>query len=451
MDPTELHLLGYAAALLIGLGLGIEREHNAGADHAVDATTPVPPPGARTFPLIAVTGAVAAHLGTVVVAVGFIGVSLLILLWYWVRTHTGPDPDVGTTTSVAALTAYLLGALAWHQPSLAVAVGVAVFALLAVKYPIHEFAQRMIDERDIVDFCVLLAIAFLLLPLLPDRDMGPYGALNPATVGTLVLLLTLIGWAGYVATRLLGPRWGLLIVGFGGGFVSATATTAVIARTARTHPRARDTLPAALIANIATLLLVVAITRVVDTAVSTALALVFAGAALLLAGEVAFLVYRNRSADRGGRPGTDRPGNHGREDAERADDGDEAGEAPSTGLLERPISVQATLLVVAVLVILLIATRGAADVLGSRGAILAAGVGGLADAHSPALSAAAAVGETLSAQAATVAAATAVGTNLVVKVTLAALVGTPAFALRLAAWLIPPVAVSVAALWIVVT
>lgn len=79
----------------------------------------------------------------------------------------------------------------------------------------------MIDERDITDFCVLLAIAFLVLPLPPDRDIGPYGALNPATIGRLILVLSLIGWVGYVATRILGPRWGLSIVGFAGGFVPA--------------------------------------------------------------------------------------------------------------------------------------------------------------------------------------------------------------------------------------
>lgn len=100
---------------------------------------------------------------------------------------------------VRCLVAFLLGALAWHYPSLAVALGVIVLVLLSVKYPMHQFAERMIDERDITDFCVLLAIAFLVLPLLPDRDVGPYGALNPATIGRLLLMLSLIGWMGYVA------------------------------------------------------------------------------------------------------------------------------------------------------------------------------------------------------------------------------------------------------------
>lgn len=431
VDLTELHVFGYAAALLIGLGIGIEREHNVGTESDTESTTPSTPvelPGARTFPLVALGGAIAAHLGGIVVAVGFVGMSFLMLAWYWIRAHTGPEPDFGTTTSVAALTTYLLGALAWHHPSLAVALGVVVLALLAVKYPIHAFAYRMIDERDITDFCVLLAIAFLVLPLLPDRSLGPYGALNPSTIGKLVLLLSLIGWAGYVATRLLGPRWGLLIVGFGGGFVSATATTAIMARAARQHPEARDTLPAALIANLSTIILVVAITRVVNAEVSAHLALVFGGAALLLSAEVAFLVYRSRAATSG--------------------NGTAPEESPPVGLLNRPISLKATLSLAGILLIMLIATRAAANWLGGGGAVAAAAVGGLADAHAPALAAASAVGDTLSVQSATLAAAAAIGTNLVVKLVLAAVVGSVSFALRLTAWLVPPTAAAGVSLWL---
>lgn len=91
-------------------------------------------PGARTFPLIALAGAVAGHLGTPVVTAGLVGVTALILAWYWVRAHA-PRPDAGTTTAFAALVAFLLGALAWHHPSLAVGLGVIVLVLLAVNTP----------------------------------------------------------------------------------------------------------------------------------------------------------------------------------------------------------------------------------------------------------------------------------------------------------------------------
>ncbi|MFZ2172982.1 MAG: DUF4010 domain-containing protein [Rhodococcus sp. (in: high G+C Gram-positive bacteria)] len=428
MDLTELHAYGYAAALLIGLGLGIEREHDA-ASVVDDGPRRTELPGARTFPLIALAGAVSAHLGTVVVTAGFLGVSALILTWYWVRTH-GARPDIGTTTSFAALVAYLLGALAWHHAPLAVGLGVIVLVLLSVKYPMHVFAERLIDERDIIDFCVLLTIAFLVLPFLPDRDAGPYGALNPATIGRLVLMLSLIGWVGYVATRILGPRWGLLIVGIGGGFVSGAATTAVMGRTARRHPGVPGALPAALVTNFSTIVLVVAITSVVNPEVSAQLAMVFGGAAVLIAAETAFLVLRPRRA--------------------RRDNGDTAAadeEYSTAGLLDRPISIPATLTLAGLLLVLLITTRGAADAFGGGGVIAAAAVGGLADAHAASLAAASAAGETLSVDTATVAAAVAVGTNLLTKLTLATVTGSLSFALRLAAWLALPIAVTAVTLW----
>nr|WP_271210212.1 DUF4010 domain-containing protein [Rhodococcus wratislaviensis]GLK35326.1 membrane protein [Rhodococcus wratislaviensis] len=429
MDIAEFHAYGYAAALLIGLGLGIEREHAARTppDGADPGSWELP--GARTFPLIALAGAIAAHLGTAVVTAAFVGIAALVVGWYWVRTHIPPRPDVGTTTAFAALVAFLLGALAWHYPSLAVALGVIVLVLLSVKYPMHEFAEHMIDERDITDFCVLLAIGFLVLPLLPDRDVGPYGALNPATIGRLVLMLSLIGWVGYVATRILGPRWGLLIVGFGGGFVSGAATTAVMARTARRERDSPDALPAALIVNLSTILLVVGITWVVNSEVSAQLALILGGAAALVVAETAVLVLR---------------GSHDRSSGSRA-----RGTQPATGLLDRPISVPATLSLAGILLVLLVMTKGAADSFGGGGVVAASAVGGLADAHSSSLAASSAAGAEITVDTATVAAVVAVGTNLLTKLVLAAVIGSFRFAVTLAAWLAPPVAVTAATVWVV--
>ncbi|PBC40083.1 hypothetical protein CJ179_33920 [Rhodococcus sp. ACS1] len=429
MDIAEFHAYGYAAALLIGLGLGIEREHTARTPPDGEDPGSWELPGARTFPLIALAGAIATHLGTEVVTAAFVGIAALIVGWYWVRTHIPPRPDVGTTTAFAALVAFLLGALAWHYPSLAVALGVIVLVLLSVKYPMHQFAERMIDERDITDFCVLLAIAFLVLPLLPDRDVGPYGALNPATIGRLLLMLSLIGWMGYVATRILGPRWGLLIVGFGGGFVSGAATTAVMARTARREHDSPDALPAALIVNLSTIVLVVGITWVVNAEVSAQLALIFGGAAALVVAETAVLVLR---------------GSH---DRTPASGGEQA--QPATGLLDRPISVPTTLSLAGILLVLLIMTKGAADMFGGGGVIAASAVGGFADAHSSSLAAASAAGAEITVGTATAAAVVAVGTNLLTKLVLAAVAGSFRFAVTLAVWLAPPVAVTALTVWVV--
>ena len=77
-------------------------------------------------------------------------------------------------------------------------------------------------------------MAFVILPLLPNRGLGPYAVLNPERVWLLVVLLTGIGWVGYIGVRALGPERGLLVTGLAGGFVSASATTASMGRLSRT-------------------------------------------------------------------------------------------------------------------------------------------------------------------------------------------------------------------------
>lgn len=88
----------------------------------------------------------------------------------YLRT-SGQDP--GTTTEIAALVAYLLGALAYTDPSVAVALAVIVAALLASKSRIHRFARQMVSEIELEDAIKFLVAAFVILPLLPDRGIGP--------------------------------------------------------------------------------------------------------------------------------------------------------------------------------------------------------------------------------------------------------------------------------------
>lgn len=148
---------------------------------------------------------------------------------------------------------------------------------------------------------------------------------------------------------------------------------------------------------------------------------------MMIAAETAFLLLRRRGRTPEG--------------------GDGQEQYLSAGLLDRPISIPAPLSLAGILLLLLVVTRGAADVFGGGGAVAAAAVGGLADAHSAALAAASATGESLSVDAATMAATVAVGTNLLTKLTLAAIAGSVSFALRLAAWLAPPVAITVVTMW----
>ena len=203
----------FLVALAIGLLLGLERERG----HFGKL-----PAGSRSFALLSLAGAVAATFSMWAVVVGLGAVAGLMAIAYF-RT-SGEDP--GTTTEIAAIVAYLLGALACSRPAVAGALAVIVALLLVSKDRIHRFARDIVSEVELEDAIKFFVVAFVVLPLLPNQPFGPYGVLNPAKVWLIVVLLTGIGWLGYIGVRALGPRRGLLVTGLAGGFVSASATTA---------------------------------------------------------------------------------------------------------------------------------------------------------------------------------------------------------------------------------
>ena len=87
--------------------------------------------------------------------------------------------------------------------------------------------------RDVYAGVRLLAATFIVLPLLPDRAIDPWGALNPQKLWVLVLLISGLSLVGYVAVRLLGPDRGIALTGLTGGLVSSTAVTLSFARQSR--------------------------------------------------------------------------------------------------------------------------------------------------------------------------------------------------------------------------
>lgn len=397
----------FLVALAIGLLLGLERERSH---------TRKLPAGSRSFALLSLTGAVAAGFGQWVIVVGFLGVGALIALAYF-RTSA---EDPGTTTATAALVAYLLGALAYSRPALAVALAVVVAGLLVSKNRIHRFARDIMTEVELEDAIKFLVVAFVILPLLPDRGLGPYGVLNPEKVWLLVVLLTGIGWVGYMGVRALGPERGLLITGIAGGFVSATATTASMARLSRTTASVRAPLASALLASLATFVQLLIVIAVVDAQVLQRLwPPVAAGAAVLVV--IAAVVYRGAGLAEG----------------DPSPEQDTGAKAAS-----RPFALRPALILAAVLTLALLVGRWGADVLGSGGTVLAAFAAGLADAHAGAVAAAslAAKGD-ISVDTALLAVAAALGSNLIVKTVLAFTAGGRRFGLRFLVGMTPPAVV----------
>ena len=123
-----------------------------------------------------------------------------------------------------------------RQPALAAGVAVVVAILLAARTPLHHFVRSVLTESEVKDALIFAGATLVVLPLLPDRPLGPYGALNPHTIWIIVILVMAISAAGYVAVRMLGARFGLPIAGLASGFISSTATIGAMGARAAKAP-----------------------------------------------------------------------------------------------------------------------------------------------------------------------------------------------------------------------
>lgn len=219
-----------AIALGIGLIVGLERGWKTRGQHAGQRLA-----GVRTFSLAALLGGALAAIATpdryVVLAAGALTVGALVIAGYLISVRE--TRDFGMTTELALLTTFSLGAVSvLGAPFEAVAAAVVMSLLLGLKTEFHSAIERL-ERHELLATLQLLAIAIVLVPLLPDRELGPWQALNPRVIGLLVLLIAGLSYLGYFAVRLLGPRLGLLLTAVLGGLTSSTAVTVAYARRAR--------------------------------------------------------------------------------------------------------------------------------------------------------------------------------------------------------------------------
>ena len=283
------HLPRYLIALAIGLLVGLERERN-----------PTAKAGLRTCALVALAGAASAALAEAfsapsILAVGLGAVAFMIIAAYYHHHEAFHEVDPGTTTIAAVIACYLLGALvlAGHV-RVAVVLAILVTLLLHFKAELGGVARKL-ERRDLVSILQFAVLAFVVLPLLPDRGYGPYAALNPRHVWLMVVLISGLSLAGYVALRLLGREHGPALLGLLGGLVSSTATTLAYSR----HARAAEASVALafeviVTANLVLLLRLSVLALLVAPAIFSVLGPVLGLA--LAAGGVAFAAGRNREA-----------------------------------------------------------------------------------------------------------------------------------------------------------
>jgi uncharacterized membrane protein (DUF4010 family) len=287
----DLRTLGdFATALSIGALIGIEREKRAVTEQDRGIG------GVRTFILIAGLGALAGwlareHQAPWLVGVALVVVGMVIVAGYVLAARKNPE-SLGLTTEVAALVVCLLAAaVLLGERELGVALGVVTAAVLAYKDPLHGIVARL-GWDDVFAGVRLLLATFVILPLLPDRPVDPWGALNPRSLWILVLLISSLSLVGYVATRSLGAHRGTMATGLAGGMVSSTAVTLAFARQSREKGAVGTALAAGILLAWSVMFVRVLIeVLVVNAALARPLAPALAGLALA-SGLCAWVLFR---------------------------------------------------------------------------------------------------------------------------------------------------------------
>jgi uncharacterized membrane protein (DUF4010 family) len=220
-------------ALAIGLLIGVERgwqERAAGEGRRIA--------GVRTYGLIGLLGGAMAllgeRLGGLVPALAFVALAGVLTSAHIVNLET--EKDVGITSLVAALVTFGLGAVAaLGEVAVAAAAGVVTVLLLGSKPLLHRWVGAL-EWEELRAAIRLLLISVVLLPILPDRGYGPWGALNPYAIWWMVVLVAAISFAGYFAIKAGGTRRGTAFMGLFGGLAASTAVTLHFSRSARSKP-----------------------------------------------------------------------------------------------------------------------------------------------------------------------------------------------------------------------
>lgn len=233
--------LALAIGLLIGAERGWkEREARDGARAA----------GIRTHILIALLGAVWSLLvmpNEVALGIGLLAFAATFAFFEWQQAKF--LGSVSATGLVAGLMTFALGAYA-VQGNIAVAAsaGVITTVVLAERQALHRFLQRLtwVELRAAL---ILLVMTFVFLPLLPDRAVDPWGALNPHQIWLMTILVAAVSYGGYIAVRLAGGVNGLLFAGIAGGLVSSTTVTWTFARLAKQSEAGRPEVLAAILSS----------------------------------------------------------------------------------------------------------------------------------------------------------------------------------------------------------
>lgn len=234
--------LRFAVALALGFLVGLERE-------SIKVDRKLIFGGVRTHPIISMFGFGCAwlyHIGAVwMLPMGLLAIATLTGIAYVAKIRSD---RFGTTSEVSALLTFVTGALAMLVDIwIAMALGVINTMLLSEKAMLESYVERL-GKVEFLATVKFLLVTVIILPVLPNKDFTSF-LINPTNVWQIVIIVSTLGFIGYLLEKRFGARIGLWMSGILGGIVSSTAVTVSMGRMARKSPiRSKSALQATLLA-----------------------------------------------------------------------------------------------------------------------------------------------------------------------------------------------------------
>ena len=187
--------------------------------------------GSRTFALFALMGYLAGWLGETIDGFIFAAtavVGLLVGISYYLKVTR--FHKTGMTTQIAAVVTFFLGLMVYADlEHYAIFIAVTMVVLLEIKPHLQKFESHL-SATDIDAAVLLLAMSFIVLPVLPNEMIGPYALFNPYKTWLMAVIIAAISFVGYAAVKLLGQKHGVFITGAAGGLVSSTAVSVSLSK-----------------------------------------------------------------------------------------------------------------------------------------------------------------------------------------------------------------------------
>jgi len=229
---TPLELLGrlaLALGLAAFLGLAFEEVYKREERSA--------PGGVRTFPMLALAGALL-YLIEPQYAAAFIAGLIAIAVWQHAYLHSSPGEPSTLMVPASNLLGYLLGPIALTQaPWVAVGATVTAVLLLGRREELHGLA-RLVPQEELITLGKFLILVGIILPLIPNEPVTKATPLTPFHVWLAVVAISTLSYLSYLLQKYVRARDAVLLPAVLGGFYSSTATTVVLAKRHREMPSA---------------------------------------------------------------------------------------------------------------------------------------------------------------------------------------------------------------------